>query len=63
MEGTTTAISPETHLAGDRLTGTAPSAAGVERPHLCGCLRLIAGGPFQTSSSTHVPLANPQENQ
>ena len=41
MDGTTTAISLEMHLAGDSLTGTATSAAGVERP-FCGWLGLIA---------------------
>ena len=41
MDGTTTAISLEMHLAGDCLTGTATSAAGVERP-FCGWLGLIA---------------------
>jgi hypothetical protein len=61
MDGTTTAISPEMYLAGDCLTGTAPRAAGVERP-LCGCLRLIAVD-VQTSSSTRVPLATSQENR
>lgn len=41
MDGTTTAISLEMHLAGDCLTGTATSAAGAERP-FCGWLGLIA---------------------
>jgi hypothetical protein len=41
MDGTTTAISLDMHLAGDCLTGTATSAAGVERP-FCGWLGLIA---------------------
>ena len=41
MDGTTTAISLEMHLAGDCLTGTATSAAGVERP-FSGWLGLIA---------------------
>ncbi len=41
MDGTNTAISLEMHLAGDCLTGTATSAAGVERPFR-GWLGLIA---------------------
>ena len=41
MDGTTTAISLEMHLAGDCLTGTATSSTGVERP-FCGWLGLIA---------------------
>jgi hypothetical protein len=41
MDGTTTAISLEMHLAGDCLTGTATSASGAERP-FCGWLGLIA---------------------
>ena len=68
MDGTTTAISLEMHLAGDCLTGTATSAAGVERP-FCGWLGLIAAidellganaalpaiDAALTSSSDHVP--------
>ena len=56
MDGTTTAISLEMHLAGDCLTGTATSAAGVERP-FCGWLGLIAAidelllGPSITTPS------------
>ena len=69
MDGTTTAISLEMHLAGDCLTGTATSAAGVERP-FCGWLGLIAAidellgehaglhaiDAALTTSSQHVPL-------
>ena len=57
MDGTTTAISLEMHLAGDCLTGTATSAAGVERP-FCGWLGLIAAidellGDLPSTTPTH----------
>ena len=58
MDGTTTAISLEMHLAGDCLTGTATSASGVERP-FCGWLGLIAAidallGGSITTTPTHT---------
>ena len=52
MDGTTTAISLEMHLAGDCLTGTATSAAGVERP-FCGWLGLIAAIDALLPTPTH----------
>ena len=54
MDGTTTAISLEMHLAGDCLTGTATSAAGVERP-FCGWLGLIAAIDELLGDSAALP--------
>ena len=56
MDGTTTAISLEMHLAGDCLTGTATSAAGAERP-FCGWLGLIAAidGLLAEADPEHTP--------
>ena len=51
MDGTTTAISPETRPAGARLTGSATFAAGAERPLPCGRFGLIA-------ALRHVPHAD-----
>jgi hypothetical protein len=64
MDGTTTAISLEMHLAGDCLTGTATSSTGVERP-FCGWLGLIAAidellGTSITTSS-HVTPTHSEE--
>jgi hypothetical protein len=54
MDGTTTAISLEMHLAGDSLTGTATTAAGVERP-FCGWLGLIAAIDELLGDSAALP--------
>ena len=61
MDGTTTAISLEMHLAGDCLIGTATSAAGVERP-FCGWLGLIAAIDELLGPSITTPT-HAQENQ
>lgn len=61
MDGTTTAISLEMHLAGDCLTGTATSATGVERP-FCGWLGLIAAIDELLGPSITTPTHS-QENE
>ena len=61
MDGTTTAISLEMHLAGDCLIGTATSATGVERP-FCGWIGLIAAiDSLLPPTSADTPTN--QENQ
>jgi hypothetical protein len=60
MDGTSTAISLDLHLAGDCLIGTATSASGVERP-FSGWIGLIAAIDSLLGEAAITPT--PQEKR